>query len=79
MRCRTVGIFQQAIRKETGEQIELPDPWLEASNPWEIPRLDTAIEIRFYGEATRSAGNKGTWTGGQLILAVPYGEPLCPI
>lgn len=57
---RTVGIFQQAIRKETGEQIELPDPWLESANPWEIPRLDTAIEIRFYGEATRTSAGKNT-------------------
>lgn len=71
------GIFQQLLN-ERGQQLEVPDPWLDNSNPWEIPRLDTSVEVRFYGEAIRpSAGkSKGRWTGGQIVLAVAYDLPI---
>ncbi|CAH7685569.1 putative glycogen phosphorylase [Phakopsora pachyrhizi] len=71
------GIFQQLLN-ERGQQLEVPDPWLDNSNPWEIPRLDTAVEVRFYGEAIRPAvgKSKGRWTGGQIVLAVPYDLPI---
>ncbi|KAK0219004.1 glycogen phosphorylase [Armillaria fumosa] len=67
------GIFQQLISPE-GNQLEAPDPWLDNQNPWELPRLDVAYEVRFYGQAERL--NDGTprasWTGGQEVLAVAY-------
>ncbi|CEQ42644.1 SPOSA6832_04475 [Sporobolomyces salmonicolor] len=49
-----------------------------SSQPWEIPRLDSGVEIKFYGEATRGKGGKGvgTWTGGLEVLAVPYDVPV---
>lgn len=49
--------------------------------PWEIPRLDASVEIKFYGEATRGAEGKGpgTWTGGLEVLAVPYGASFCGV
>lgn len=61
---------------------------------WEIPRLDTAVEVRFYGEAERTAVGKvcqpvrstfklltprqgtGKWSGGSVVLAVPYDVPI---
>ena len=71
------GIFRQIIAPD-GSQLEVPDPWLDHSNPWEIVRLDAAVEIRLYGQAERPADGKGPgkWTGGQVILAVPHDVPI---
>jgi starch phosphorylase len=38
------GIFKQAVRD--GWQQELPDHWLARPDPWEVTRLDEAVEIR---------------------------------
>lgn len=67
------GIFQQLISPE-GQQLEAPDPWLENSNPWELPRIDVAYEIRFYGVADRyhDGSGRGVWHGGQEVVAVAY-------
>ncbi|KAJ7661723.1 glycosyltransferase family 35 protein [Mycena rosella] len=66
------GIFQQLISPE-GNQLEAPDPWLDNQNPWELPRLDVAYEVRFYGQAERIGdGLRAQWTGGQEVLAVAY-------
>ncbi|KAJ7576033.1 glycogen phosphorylase [Mycena floridula] len=67
------GIFQQLISPE-GNQLEAPDPWLDTQNPWELPRLDVAYDVRFYGSADRIGEGTGraSWTGGQEVLAVAY-------
>jgi len=65
------GIFQQLIGPD-GSQLEAPDPWLENSNPFELPRFDVQYEIRFYGQAERLEGQRGIWSGGQEVLAVAY-------
>ncbi|GAA5953375.1 hypothetical protein JCM3765_005018 [Sporobolomyces pararoseus] len=71
------GIFKQVIDAE-GNQVEQPDYWLESADPWEVPRLDDAIEIKFEGHATRGKDGKGPgkWEGGINILAVPYDVPV---
>lgn len=67
------GIFQQLISPD-GQQLEAPDPWLENSNPWELPRIDVTYEIRFYGVADRyhDGSRRAVWHGGQEVLAVAY-------
>ncbi|KAJ6629923.1 glycogen phosphorylase [Mycena sp. CBHHK59/15] len=72
------GIFQQLISPE-GNQLEAglllaPDPWLDNQNPWELPRLDVAYEVRFYGHAERMKDGtpRAVWAGGQEVLAVAY-------
>ncbi|KAJ7199601.1 glycogen phosphorylase, partial [Mycena pura] len=66
------GIFQQLISPR-GDQLEAPDPWLDNQNPWELPRLDVAYDVRFYGQAERVAGTpRAVWSGGQEVLAVAY-------
>ncbi|KAJ8075811.1 Non-essential glycogen phosphorylase [Marasmius tenuissimus] len=67
------GIFQQLISPE-GNQLEAPDPWLDNQNPWELPRLDVAYEVQFYGNSERLNDGTGraVWTGGQEVLAVAY-------
>ncbi|KAI5120630.1 hypothetical protein M0805_009390 [Coniferiporia weirii] len=65
------GIFQQLIAPD-GSQLEAPDPWLNNSNPWELPRTDVTVEVRFYGHAERVGNTKAVWSGGQEVLAVAY-------
>ncbi|KIM29179.1 glycosyltransferase family 35 protein [Serendipita vermifera MAFF 305830] len=69
------GMFQQLIAPD-GSQLEAPDPWLDNSNPWEIPRLDVTVDVRFGGHAEKLEGNRGIWSGGQEVLAIAYD---CPI
>merc|ERR1712142_675408 len=68
------GIFKQAIRN--GEQCEEPDDWLRYGNPWEKARPDYMIPVRFSGTATRNADRSGSWTGGEVVLALPYHNPV---
>jgi starch phosphorylase len=67
------GIFQQLISPD-GQQLEAPDPWLENSNPWELPRMDVTYEIRFYGVSERyqDGSKRAIWHSGQEVLAVAY-------
>ncbi|KAJ7186619.1 glycogen phosphorylase [Mycena filopes] len=75
------GIFKQLISPQ-GEQLEAPDPWLDTQNPWELPRLDVAYDVRFYGSAERVKDESGRetgralWTGGQEVVAVAYDIPI---
>jgi len=71
------GIFQQLISPD-GQQLEAPDPWLEHSNPWELPRIDVTYEVRFYGTAVRldDGSGRSIWEGGQEVLAVAYDMPI---
>ncbi|KAL8290047.1 hypothetical protein RQP46_002986 [Phenoliferia psychrophenolica] len=71
------GIFKQLIDSK-GAQYEVPDPWLDGGNPWEIVRLDNAVEVKLFGQATRGLDGKGpgSWTGGLEVLAVPYDLPI---
>src|SRR4030095_15991766 len=41
------GIFNQVIRR--GFQVERPDEWLRAGNPWEIARPEYSFEIKLGG------------------------------
>ena len=71
------GLFQQKI--VNGYQTELPDPWLEYGNAWEIARPEEAVEVKFGGNVWSE------WVDGQLnfhydnvrtIIAMPYDVPL---
>ena len=41
------GLFNQAIKN--CNQIEKPDSWLTFGNPWEKPRPEYLIPVKFYG------------------------------
>jgi len=68
------GMFNQKIID--GWQIEEKDKWLSQGYPWEIQRLDKAINIKFYGEvesSTDSYGNhKAKWINANNVTAIPY-------
>ncbi|KAJ7739499.1 hypothetical protein B0H14DRAFT_3515781 [Mycena olivaceomarginata] len=56
------GIFQQLISPADDSLRCAPDSWLDNQNPWELPRLAVAYEVRFYGDADRL--NEGTPRAG---------------
>lgn len=72
------GIFQQRIRD--GYQTEYPDYWLNYDNPWELPRLDVTVEVRFYGYTHKYKDEQGrerhAWEGGDAVQAVAYDVPI---
>ncbi|MBN1793448.1 MAG: glycogen/starch/alpha-glucan phosphorylase [Candidatus Omnitrophica bacterium] len=72
------GIFHQKIVK--GNQVELPDEWLKHSNPWEIPRPEYTVRVRFYGRLHSYRNKQGLsvvkWKDAEEVLAIPYDTPI---
>ncbi len=72
------GIFNQKI--SNGYQVEYPDEWLRLGNPWEFPRPEYTIKIRFNGRtyATRDESGKlrMNWVDTDDVLAMPYDIPV---
>jgi starch phosphorylase len=68
------GIFHQAI--QDGWQVEYPDKWLSFGNPWEIPRPDYQVEVKFggYTRAHRDAQGhyRVSWIAERTVLGKPY-------
>ena len=71
------GLFKQKI--VDGYQIEMPDPWLEDGNVWEIPRPEESVEVKIGGQVHMD------WYDGRFyaryenentIIAMPYDVPL---
>ena len=71
------GMFRQELTEE-GEQVEVPDYWLERGNPWEIERPDVNYKIRMYGKVVRDTQKsiKARWEGGEIVLATAYDMPI---
>ena len=72
------GMFHQRI--ERGHQLECPDHWLKAGNPWEIERSDRTKVIQFYGESEHYTSDEGErkvrWVNSDDVHAVPYDVPV---
>ena len=68
------GIFHQAIHQ--GWQIERPDLWLRLGNPWEIPRPEYRVEVKFGGRTEAYLDASGRyrvrWLSGQSVFGTPY-------
>lgn len=71
------GLFKQKI--VDGYQMEMPDPWLENGNAWEVPRPEETVEVKFGGNVYTD------WYDGRFnfryenshtVLAMPYDVPL---
>ncbi|ELP87829.1 glycogen phosphorylase, putative [Entamoeba invadens IP1] len=69
------GMFKQQIAQ--GYQIETPEYWLEAGNPWEIVRKDVNHEVRFGGYVLKDelTGRK-RWEGGSTVRAIACDMPV---
>lgn len=68
------GIFNQIITN--GWQHELPDNWLRYGNPWEIPRPDYMVDVKFGGHTEAFTDAQGhyrvRWVAGTTVYGTPY-------
>jgi starch phosphorylase len=72
------GIFDQEIRD--GWQVEITDKWLRYGNPWELPRPEYAVEVKFGGHTESYTDDQGRfrvrWLPYQSIKGIPYDTPI---
>lgn len=72
------GIFAQSIRD--GWQVEQPDRWLRYGNPWEIPRPEYLVEVKFGGHTEGYIDPAGqyrvSWVNDRSVLGTPYDYPV---
>ncbi|KLU60969.1 glycogen phosphorylase [Peptococcaceae bacterium CEB3] len=71
------GLFEQKIRN--GFQTEVADNWLKNGYPWETPKLDKSVVVKFKGNV-RVENVEGKWMfyheNFEPVLAVPYDVPI---
>ena len=58
--CYELGIFKQKIVE--GQQVELPDDWMQLGDAWLLPKLQEAEEIHFGGTV------RTRWDNGHLMV-----------
>ena len=63
------GMFAQHIQH--GAQIEYPDPWLADGTPWEFPRADISVSVRFGGWVEHH-GARSVWRPAGEVAAKAY-------
>ena len=67
------GLFRQ--RFEDGRQVETPEDWLVATNPWEFDRPESAYTIGFKGQVETRDGRE-RWVPGETVIASAYDTPV---
>ena len=71
------GLFRQKIMD--GYQIELPDPWLEDGNIWEIQYPDEQYEVHFGGNVSEEWADGAirlTYDNYETVMASPHDIPI---
>ena len=71
------GLFRQKI--VDGQQVELPDSWLENGNVWEIPVMEDACEVHYGGHVDvveQDGKQKFVHRDYYTVEAVPYDMPI---
>ena len=58
--CYELGIFKQKIVE--GQQVELPDDWMQLGDAWLLPKLQEAEEVRFGGKV------RTRWDNNHLMV-----------
>ncbi len=71
------GIFTQYI--VNGWQEERTDKWLQTGNPWETPRPDLAVSVKFGGHTESYQLDDGRlayrWIPAYKVKGIPYDSP----
>ena len=72
------GLFRQEI--VDGNQVELPETWLEHGNPWEFDRREAAYDICFGGRVEyhepNGAEERFIWHPAERVKATAYDTPI---
>ena len=72
------GIFVQGLRD--GWQVERTDKWLRYGNPWEIPRPELSVEVKFGGHTETYVDNQERyqvrWVPDKVVRGVPHDTPI---
>ena len=69
------GIFKQTI--QDGWQREQPDNWLRRPDPWEVVRLDDAVEVKLNCTFELREGMLRPIIGRpSILLGIPYDRPV---
>ncbi len=71
------GLFRQKI--VDGQQVELPDSWLDNGNAWESAVMEDACEVHFGGhveEIELNGEKKYVTRDSYTVVAVPYDMPI---
>ena len=71
------GLFRQKI--VDGQQVELPDSWLDNGNAWEMPVMEDTCEVHFGGHVDVVEENgvqKFVHRDYYTVEAVPYDMPI---
>lgn len=71
------GLFRQKI--VDGQQVELPDSWLDNGNAWEMPVMEDACEVHFGGHVDvveEDGVQKFVHRDYYTVEAVPYDMPI---
>ena len=70
------GLFRQKIIG--GQQVEVPDNWLENGNVWEVPAIEDTCEVHFGGHVEyREVNGRATFElrDYRTVVAIPYDMP----
>lgn len=72
------GLFRQEI--VDGNQVELPETWLEHGNPWEFDRREAAYDVGFGGSVEyhepNGASERFVWKPAERVIATAYDTPI---
>ncbi|HEU4506567.1 MAG TPA: glycogen/starch/alpha-glucan phosphorylase [Nitrospira sp.] len=69
------GIFKQMI--QDGWQCEQPDNWLRRPDPWEVARLDDAVEVKLNCSFELRSGMLHPIVGRpSILLGIPFDRPV---
>ena len=69
------GIFKQTIKD--GWQCEQPDNWLRRPDPWEVARLDEAVEVKLNCSFELRSGMLRPVVGRpSVLLGIPFDRPV---
>src|SRR5438067_2036177 len=63
------GMFRQTI--VDGSQVEMPDYWLRAGNPWEFPRPEVVYTVHFGGRTVQH-DDRIDWIDTEHVNAMAY-------
>jgi len=69
------GIFHQSMRD--GWQYEQPDNWLRRTDPWEVPRVEEAVEMKLNCSfALRGGSLRVLPDRPSSLIGIPYDRPV---